>query len=458
MGLDSSNFMKNNSPTRIFIVEDDPVYVRLVKYTLEMDAEHEIHVFTDGRACLNHLHLNPSIISLDYSLPDMTGEAVLKKIKAYNKDIGIIILSGQNDVAVAVQLLKDGANDYIVKDDDTKNRLYQSVQILKKNIALTQEVAQLKDELGHKFKFDNTIKGNSRAIQGVFKLLQKAVKTNITVSVTGETGTGKELVAKSIHYNSEQRKGNFVAVNVSAIPKDLLESELFGYEKGAFTGANTRKLGHFELANNGTLFLDEIGEMHISLQAKLLRAIQEREFIRIGGAKPIRFDARIIVATHRNLADEVENGNFREDLYYRLLGLPIELPPLRDRGNDIVLLAIFFLNDFIKNNKLDKITITKKAKEKLLSYSFPGNVRELKAIIELSAVMCEENTITVDDIKFNSPKRADNFLTKELTLKDYNNKIIKHFLDKYDRDVLLVAKKLNIGKSTIYRMLKDEEL
>ncbi|MGB0983950.1 MAG: sigma-54-dependent transcriptional regulator [Saprospiraceae bacterium] len=446
-----------DQPIKIFVVEDDPMYNRMVKYIMELNPDHEVFSFTTGKECLENLHLGPSIISLDYSLPDMTGEDVLRKIKSFNKDIVVVILSGQQDIATAVKLLKEGAYDYITKDNETKERLLNTVSHVKSNIELKEEVEILRDELTDRYQFDKSIIGNSKPMQRVYSLMKKAIRTNISVSITGETGTGKEVIAKSIHYNSDKKKQPFVAVNMSAIPDNLLESELFGYEKGAFTGANTRKIGKFEQANKGTLFLDEVAEMDISLQAKLLRALQEREVNRIGGDKPIKFDARIIVATHKNLAEEVNSGNFREDLYYRLLGLPVELPPLRDRGNDIVLLAKSFLDAFIKQNKMPKMDISKNAKQRLLEYSYPGNVRELKAVIELSAVMASSNTIDVDDIHFNSPKKTEAFLTEETTLKAYTSKIIHHFLKKYDDNVLLVAKKLDIGKSTIYRMLKEEK-
>lgn len=447
---------KNHSPIRIFIVEDDPIYVRLIKYVLELNPDHDLYVFGSGKECIDHLHLNPAIISLDYSLPDMDGKFVLENILNYNKDIGVIILSGQKDISVALQLLRAGAYDYIIKDAETKERLRHTVEKLKTNIDLKKEVEELKEELVGKYDFTKNIIGNSKPIQHTFKLVEKAIRTNISVSIRGETGSGKEVIAKSIHYHSDRRKGTFVAVNVSAIPRDLLESELFGHEKGAFTGASTRKAGKFELANKGTLFLDEIGEMDISLQAKLLRAIQEREITRVGGTETISFDTRIITATHRDLAEEVKAGRFREDLYYRLLGLPIKVPPLRDRGNDIILLMRFFLNEFCEANQLGKITIAKEAKKKLLAYNYPGNVRELKAIIEMAAVMAEDNIITDEDIQFNSPKKTEAFLRTELPLRDYTRQIIHHFLDKYNQDVLLVAKKLDIGKSTIYRMLKEE--
>ncbi len=446
---------KHFSSITVFIVEDDPVYMRLVKYVFELNPDFNIHVFTSGQECIDNLHLKPSIISLDFSLPDLKGDEVLEKIKNYNKDIGVIILSGQQNIAVAVQLLRNGAYDYIVKNEETKDRLIHAVQRLSSNISLKKEVEELKDELVDRYDFTKSIIGNSKPMQKVFKLIDKAIKTNISVSITGETGSGKEVIARGIHYNSNRRKGSFVAVNVSAIPNELLESELFGHEKGAFTGADARKLGKFELADNGTLFLDEIAELDINLQAKLLRAIQEREFMRVGGLKTVKFDARIVVATHRNLLHEVEQGNFREDLYYRLLGLPIEVPPLRDRGNDILLLIRHFLNDFCKINNLGKMTFDKAAKKKLLSYSYPGNVRELKAIVELATIMADDKVICEHDINFNSPRRAAAFLTEEYSLREYTQKIIDHFLEKYDNDVLLVAKKLSIGKSTIYRMLKE---
>ncbi|MGB3586456.1 MAG: sigma 54-interacting transcriptional regulator, partial [Tunicatimonas sp.] len=225
----------------------------------------------------------------------------------------------------------------------------------------------------------------------------------------------------------------------------------------AFTGAAARRIGKFEEAQGGTIFLDEIGEMELSLQAKMLRVLQEREVVRIGGNQVTKLDIRILVATHRDLADEVTSGNFREDLYYRLLGLPIHLPPLRDRGNDIILLARFLLSQFCKDNNMGGITFTKSAQEKLLKYTFPGNVRELKSTIELAAVMAEGHLIEADDIRFNSVRKEENFILEELTMREYTFRIILHFLKKYDNNVLLVAKKLDIGKSTIYRYLKEIE-
>jgi DNA-binding NtrC family response regulator len=287
--------------------------------------------------------------------------------------------------------------------------------------------------------------------------MEKAVKTNITVSISGETGTGKELIAKAIHYNSKRKNKPFVAVNITAIPDTLIESELFGYEKGAFTGAMTRRIGKFEEAEGGTIFLDEIGEMDLSLQAKLLRVLQEREITRIGGNQTVKLDVRLLVATHKDLAEEVKAGKFREDLYYRLLGLPVHLPPLRERGNDVILVAKYFLDQFAKDNQLNKFKIVQEAQEKLLTYPFPGNIRELKSIVELAAVMAENGEIRPQDITFNSTARVESFLYQEMSMQEYMYRIIRHYLNKYDDNVLEVARKLDIGKSSLYRYLKEME-
>ncbi len=449
--------MKSNATVTIFAVEDDPVFSRMLSYALTLDPEHEVRFFTTGRALIDALHEKPSIITLDYTLPDMTGEEVLRRIKHVSPNIPVIMISGQKDVKIAVKVFKLGVFDYITKDEDLRERLLNAVNNAKKNVTLEKEVEMLRSELTEKYDFSKTIIGHSPAMEKVFKMLSKAINNNITVSIYGETGTGKEVVAKAIHFNSNRRKLPFVAVNIAAIPENLLESELFGHEKGAFTGAATRRIGKFEEANKGTIFIDEIGEMDINLQAKLLRVIQERELVRIGGSEILKLDMRIVTATNRDLAAEVKKGRFREDLYYRLLGLPIYLPPLRERGNDILVITKHLLENFCKENKLGKISIDKNAQQKLLAYHFPGNIRELKAIVELAAVMCNDAHITADDIQFNSINEEENLLRKELTLKEYTYGIVRNFLKKYDNNVLLVAEKLDIGKSTIYRYLKEME-
>jgi DNA-binding NtrC family response regulator len=233
---------------------------------------------------------------------------------------------------------------------------------------------------------------------------------------------------------------------------------MFGHEKGAFTGANNRRIGRFEEANHGTIFLDEIGDMDLNMQSKLLRVLQEEEVVRVGGSEVVKLDVRVIVATHKNLQELVRKGEFREDLYYRLLGLPIQLPPLRERGSDIALLARFFVDEFCQKNKLGKLSISPKAIEKIQKYPFPGNVRELKAIMELASVMTNTNLIEDNDITFSTASSSQDFLYEETTLEEYNKRIINHFLEKYDNKVRLVADKLDIGKTTIYRLMSEGKL
>lgn len=451
--------MKNPNTLKIFILEDDTWYGSMLHHYLSLNPDYEVKRFESSAEFFNNLHENPDVVTLDYSLPDMAGDEVLKRIKEAHPGIQVVVISGQEDVATAINLLKNGAFDYIVKDDDTKDRIWNTLLHLKEINGLRQEVEVLKEQVAKKHvDFSKFIIGKSDQITKICGVIEKAAKTNITVSITGETGSGKEVVAKAIHYNSDKSKKPFVAVNVAAIPKELIESELFGHEKGAFTGAVTRRIGKFEEANNGTLFLDEIGELDINLQAKLLRVLQEKELVRVGGNETVKINCRIIVATHKNLLQEVQNKTFREDLYYRLIGLPIHIPPLRDRGNDIIILAKHFMDIFCKENSVAKKVISEEAQQKLLAYPFPGNVRELRSVIELSVVMADGETVEPHHLSLNATSSLNGMMNHEKSLKQYEVDIIQHYLDKYDRDVLLVAKKLDIGKSTIYRMIQAGEV
>src|SRR5687767_7560801 len=449
--------MYEKDPVKIFVVEDDQAYTKFIQYVVGLNPDFDVEFFTTGKECLNNLHKNPSVITLDYSLPDLSGEQVLEQIKQHDPNINVIIVSAQEKIGTAVELLKSGAYDYITKDQDTKDRLLNSINNARNKLSLIKEIDHLKKEISEKYEFEKSIIGTSPAIKRVFGMLEKAVGTNISVSVSGETGTGKELVAKAIHYNSKRKNKPFVAVNIAAIPHDLIESELFGHEKGAFTSAITRRVGKFEEADGGTIFLDEIGDMELSLQAKMLRVLQEREVSRIGGNQVIKLDVRIVSATHKDLAEEVKAGKFREDLYYRLLGLPIHLPPLRERGNDVIVIAKHFLDQFTKDNQMPRFKITQEAQEKLLQYPFYGNIRELKSIIELSAVMAENQEIKPQDISFNTTTRLESFLYQEMTMQEFMYRIIRHYLNKYDNNVLEVARRLDIGKSSLYRYLKEME-
>ena len=442
---------------KIFLVEDDPFFGEALKYHLKLNPDFDVHLFKTGRECISNLYLNPDIICLDFGLPDITGDKLLKRIHESNDKIPIIIISGQEEIEVAVDFLKSGAKDYIIKNEQTKDILWNSIIKIRENLELVHKVEELKEQLEQKFSFEKTIIGQSDAIKNVFNKINKSINSNINVSITGETGTGKEVVAKAIHYNSDRKNKPFIAINMAAIPKDLMESDFFGHEAGAFTGASTRNIGKFEQANGGTIFLDEIAELDLNLQSKLLRVLQEREVVRLGGSAKIKFDARLIIATHKDLAQEVKKGTFREDLYYRIIGLPIELPPLRDRGNDTLLLAKYFIDLFTKDNKMKPITLSKEAKDKLFKYQFPGNIRELKSVIDLACVMSDNNEILSDDLTFNSINNTDFFLSEEKTLKEYTAEIILHYLKKNRNDVLKTAKKLDIGKSTIYNLIQSTE-
>ena len=446
----------SSSLFKIFIVEDDKIFAKILKHHLSLNPDYQVEIFNNGQDFLDNLYKKPDMVSLDNNLPGLSGIEILEKVKKIYPDLPIVIVSGQDDIQTAIDLLQKGVYDYIIKNEDTKERLWNITIKIREKLALQNHIDILEQEIEKQYSYNNLIKGNSKEINNIFRLIDKAVKTNITVSISGETGTGKELVAKSIHYNSKRRKKPFVAINVSAVPRELIESEFFGHEKGAFTGATNNRIGKFEQANGGTLFLDEVGDMDINMQSKLLRVLQEGEFVRIGSNTVIKTDVRIISATHKNLEELVKTGAFREDLYYRLLGLPINIPPLRNRGNDIIILAKYFLQKFCKNNDMKLKVFSKQALEKLKHYPFPGNVRELKAIIDLSVVMADTNEITENDIIFSGSSTMSNLLQQEKTLADYDKMIIKYFLKKYNNKVRLVADKLNIGKTTIYRLLKEE--
>lgn len=444
-------------PVKIFVVEDNEWYNKLLVYTLSLNPDYEVRSFFNARDFLNCLNESPDIVTLDYRLPDLSGLEVLKRIRQENDDVQVILISEQEDIDLVVTLLKMGAYDYITKSNDIKERLLNTIQNLTKDLSLKKEISTLRREVQKKYSFRQTILGESPAIKNVYELVDKALDTNITVIISGETGTGKELVAKAIHYNSKRKEKPFVAVNVPAIPSELIESELFGHEKGSFTGASFRRIGRFEEADGGTLFLDEIGEMEPNLQTKLLRVLQEKEIVRVGSNKPLKTDCRIITATNKNLKEEVKKGKFRKDLFYRLLGLPIELPPLRERASDILILARHFMENFCRENNITLKRLTAEAQKKLMNYAFPGNVRELKSLVELAVTLSVKSEIEAGDFAIDSGESLSSLTGDDMTMYEYEMKILRATLRKNNNDINLTAKKLDIGVSTIYRMLKQEK-
>lgn len=442
----------------VYVIEDNEWYNKLLVHTLSLNPDFEVKSFFNAKDALAEISERPQVVTMDYRLPDMEGDELLEEIKRRDESIEVIVISEQENIETAVSLLKNGAYDYLVKSKDIKDRILHTIQNIRNHISLYKKVESLQKHVEGKFAFEKTIIGRSSGIRKVYEMMEKAVQTNITVSISGETGTGKEMVAKAIHFNSNRKEMPFIAINVAAIPSELIESELFGYEKGAFTGAVAQRKGKFEEAHGGTLFLDEIGEMDMNAQVKLLRVLQEREVTRVGGNKTIKVDCRIIVATNRNLLDEVKQGNFREDLYYRLIGIPVNLPPLRERQDDILLLAQYFIQNFCKENDLEPKTLNEDARIKLLNYQWPGNIRELRSVVELSVVMSTGHEITAGDLTLSAGNdMLPDLLTEEQTLREYNIRIVQSYLNKYDKDTKLVADKLGIGQTTVYRLIKESK-
>lgn len=383
---------------KIFIVEDNPMYAAALEQTLAHQG-YEITCFYTGEDLLRHLHNRPHIVTLDHNLPDIEGMDLLQKIKKDYPDVHVIYISAQEDVNVVVSAYREGASNYIVKNENALVELKQAVRNLRNSIELRQEVEVLKEELDDRRKYDKIV-GDSSAMMKVLKLIQRVEKTDSLVLITGESGTGKELVAEAIHMNSERRRKPYVAVNLAAIPMHLVEDELFGHEKGAFTGAVSRRIGKFEEAEGGTIFLDEIGEMDVNLQSKLLRVLQEGSITRLGSNKVIKLNVRVIVATNRNLSEQVKQGRFREDLYYRIQGFLIHLPALRDRGKDVLVLARHFLEMFSKKYRMPLRSLSAEAEEALMKHHWPGNVRELIAMMDRCVLMSEQAVLEKKDLIF----------------------------------------------------------
>jgi len=432
---------------KIFIVEDNIFYANLLKHYLSQNTNNEIHLFVNAEDCLANLHLNPDLITLDYQLPDSTAGELYEKIKTFNSQIEVIIISSQQEIPIVLKLLKQGVFTYIAKNDDMREILLQNIITIKENLLI-------KDNKNIEFILGNEIIGQSTKLKLLFNLIEKASKSNINVSITGQTGTGKELVAKSIHLKSRRNKKQFIALNMASISKELAESELFGHEKGAFIGAIERKKGKFEEADGGTLFLDEIGGLDLNVQSKLLRVLQEREMTRVGGNKVVKFDVKLIVSTNKDLVKEVQEGRFREDLYYRITGFAINVPTLKDRESDILILANYFINKYTLENKTPLKSLSNDANLKLLGYNYPGNIRELKSIIDLACLRSDNLEINAKDIVFNSPLKNEKLIITDGTLKNIITEIIKQRLELFDNNVLNAAKSLDIGKTTIYNSMK----
>lgn len=380
----------------ILIIDDEDAQRNVLKGYLEKKG-YKIYSASSGNEGINIAHNNLiDIVLSDYKMPDKTGLEVLEVVKKLNPEISFVILTAYGTIENAVKAMRLGAFNYILKPVDL-DELDLTMERIIENRNLRSEIRLLKNQLHEKFKFDSFISHSSK-MEEVLSVAFRAADSKATILINGESGTGKEVLAKSIHYISSRKQMPFIAVNIPALPETLLESELFGHEKGAFTGAEKAKKGRFELADKGTIFLDEIGDIPINLQVKLLRVLQEHQIERLGSTENINIDVRIIAATHQNLEGKIKGGSFREDLFYRLNIISIIIPPLRERKEDIVPLTEYFAEKYCKENSRQKLELSKEAIDLLMKYSFPGNVRELENIIERAVVLSRNEIITVNDL------------------------------------------------------------
>jgi DNA-binding NtrC family response regulator len=446
----------------VFIVDDEQAISKLLSYWLKEKWGYEVEVYANGEEVVKRLYLKPDLILLDIMLPGMDGLEVLRRIRQTDENLPIIMLSAQGKIEVALESLKHGAYDYFPKPIDLQ-KLEPAIKNAIKGYDLTKEIESLKEDIKKEYSFANIISADSK-MQEVFKLVTKVLNNDITVQIYGESGTGKELIARAIHYNGRRKDNPFIVVNCASIPRELLESELFGHEKGSFTGAHQRKLGKFEVANGGTIFLDEVGELEMLLQAKLLRVIQEKAFDRVGGTELIRTDVRIISATNRDLKEAVENKEFREDLFYRLNSFPIYIPPLRYRKGDIIVLAQHFLESLSKKLGKEIKGFSKKALKLIYDYPWPGNIREMENTIERCMIIAEKEIIDVDDLPTHL-RTSDSVILADFTGNIFNDdtiipfeklkeEAIRHALKVTKGNIVEAAKKLHLGRATIYRLME----
>jgi DNA-binding NtrC family response regulator len=388
----------------------------------------------------------------------MDGLTTLSVLLQAGIEIPVIVLTAFSSVESAVAAMKKGAFDYVSKPVDIEELKILIERALSFR-SLSEENRQLKKRLGKEFSFDNII-GKSPAMQRMFSTLSMVAPTDATVLITGESGTGKELIANALHQHSRRRNLPFIKLNCAALHENLLESELFGHEAGAFTGASGRRKGRFELANKGTLFLDEIGDMSLQTQAKILRVIQEGEFERLGGAETIKVDVRLLAATHRNLEEMIDNGSFRQDLYFRLSVVPVNLPPLRERGIDIPELAQFFLGRFAEKNRKDIKDFHPEALNLLMQYEWPGNIRELENTIERAVILCLAEQITPQDLPLHLLSEEVRELREGdsqggFTLRDMEREVIRSTLEKTGNNKSRAAKQLGVARQTLLNKIKE---
>lgn len=453
---------------RILLVDDD-ADIRETMVTLLTMNDYCVTSVADGQSAIEEVKKEKfNIVITDLMMPKMTGIDVIKNLKAIDPDLQCIVITGYATVSTAVDAMKAGAYDYLMKPFNGTEVLMLLKRVMELQ-DLQAENSQLKRTLHQRYGYEKLI-GSSEGIQQVCSLIEKVAETDSTILILGESGTGKELVARTIHYNSPRKNKPLIPINCGAIPETLLESELFGHEKGAFTGASTTRIGRFELADGGTIFLDEIGDMSPTLQVKLLRVLQQREFERVGGVRTIKVDVRIIAATNIDLEHAVHEGKFREDLYYRLNVIPVVIPPLRERVDDIPLLMDHFLSHFNKSKKRDIKGFSPAAMDILISYPWPGNIRELENLVERLVILKGNGTICPDDLpeKFIS-HTLNNEGALHITLpetgvnlkdvvEEFENNLILQAMQKAQGVKNKAAQLLSLNRTTLVEKLKKKKL
>ncbi len=444
---------------RVLVVEDDNAMRDLLVEEL-VDAGFVVAQARNGREGIEHVRRQPTdVVITDLRMPDIDGFDLIRDVRATSAPPHIIMITAFGSIDSAIRAVKLGAYDYITKPFEIEELILVTDKALKER-GLEARVGQLQREVEGKYKFDNIV-GSSDAMQNVLSLVERVSQANVSVLITGESGTGKELVARAIHYNSNRADHPFVAVNLAAVPEALIESELFGHVRGAFTDARTDRIGLFAEADGGTIFLDEIGELALSLQAKLLRVLQEQEIRPVGGTKTIKVDARVISATNRNLAERMATDQFREDLYYRLNVFDIQLPPLRQRPSDVIELAEHFLvQASAKLATPRELRLSGDAHRALLAYGWPGNVRELQNVIERGVALCESSVIEVDDLPAQVIKRtAVDFLAaaleRKMSISELEREYILRTLADESGNKTRTADRLGLDRKTLYRKLAE---
>lgn len=443
--------------SKILVVDDEVQIRTLLSRMLELEG-YEVCQAGDCRIALKQLEFqSPDVVLCDVFLPDGNGVDLVSSVKKTAPNVEIILLTAHGNIPDGVQAIKNGAFDYITKGDDN-NKIIPLVSRAVEKARMNVRLEKLEKKVGHTYSFDSVL-GDSKALKDAVSLAQKVSGTDVPVLLTGETGTGKEVFAQAIHYNSKRAKQNFVAVNCSSFSKELLESEMFGHKAGSFTGALKDKKGLFEEADNGTIFLDEIGEMAFELQAKLLRILETGEYIKIGDTKPTRVNVRVVAATNRNLPEEITAGRFREDLFYRLSVFQIHLPPLRERAGDVRILAKAFVKDFSVRLARPVTEITPAFLEALEQQPWKGNIRELRNVIERSLIVCESERLDVADLPLDIQnthyEQSDETTPGSFELSAMERRHIARVLEYTKGNKTEAARLLKIGLTTLYRKIEE---